>query len=103
MRPPSGAHGRALRAIRGQRGLTQAAVGKLAGLAGHAISLFERRESPNLGRLLRVFSALGCEVVIRDPQTGQEWTLNPQDYPETGIVAGSPEALKKGKRLRGES
>jgi HTH-type transcriptional regulator / antitoxin HipB len=57
-----------LRALRKDKGLTQTQAGRRAGLRQGAVSTLESAPGKaSVERLFRVLSALGVELVLRDP------------------------------------
>jgi HTH-type transcriptional regulator / antitoxin HipB len=61
--------GPVIKGFRTAQGMTQAEFGRLTGLAQNAVSDFERDPGKSsLHRLFRLLSALGVELVLRDPE-----------------------------------
>ncbi len=70
--------GKALRAARKKKKMTQTQVGKIVGIEQHTVSKLEAgRIGVSLGTLFRVLSALELELVVRPRQKvvsgGDEW------------------------------
>lgn len=68
--------GAIFRAFRKTRGLTQMQLAHQLGVTRQAISALERRpEVATFERLMRVWGALGVELVLRDPppRAAAEW------------------------------
>ena len=59
-----------LRALRKDKGLTQAQLGRRAGLRQGAVSILESAPGKaSVERLFRILSALGIELVLREPDS----------------------------------
>ena len=84
MKKTGSPHGAICRTLRTLRGLTQAQVGGLAGdgIDGPAISRLESSgNSVTLAKLVRVLSALGADLVVRDREFGIDMYLMGYMYP----------------------
>ena len=79
---PKFPHGKALRDAREHRLLSQVEHARIADVDQQQISEYETgKRIPCIGQLLKVLSAAGCSVVIRNRFTGNEYQMVPEDYP----------------------
>lgn len=92
MKPPGTQHGAICRTLRTLKGWTQAHAADVAGgpIDNSAVSRFESSPADiSVRKLVRVFAALGADIVVKDRESGIEMKLDESKYkwPQTPVAS----------------